>query len=268
MSEGLASRSNRIFYDDSGYYSYVLLNGSAIDFQLAQTFLANKYKILHWGKSYRPASNGLQYDWFMRISDSAGKHPPRDTVEKDLEYCGLRPEEVALISQGLEEDKQKVQEELHSYVNNFEPEIDERNQMISDLKRELVERKNEIGILKEENRALLQHQNARAMTEPVKESPQYLFQQILELLLPQVQFLGGAIGTLWHEIRNPLAVLEKLTDLGRLEAKRVHKAPDWLERHVEGDWRLYFRKNENAKYQVLISHKNTQEADIKWLNCQ
>ncbi len=272
MAEALASRSNQIFYDDSGYYSYILLNGSAVDLQSAQNFLVNKYyKVLLCGKSYRPASNGLQYDWYIRISDSAGKRPQRDTVEKDLEYFGLRPEDVAQITEELKEDKQKVQEELHSYVKNFEPELGERNQMISDLKRKLVERENEIAILKEEKiRALSQYQNARTIceTEPAKSS-QYRFQQILELLLPQVQFLGGSIDTLWREMQNPLAILEKLTDLGRLiEAKRVHKAPAWRETHVERDWRLYFRKSEGTNYQVLISHKNNQEVDIQWLNYQ
>jgi len=95
-----------------------------------------------------------------------------------------------------------------------------------------------------------------------------LFRETLSVLLPNIEFLGGSFDTLWREMQDPVGVLRDLTNLGQLKAKRVHSADEWLERRIGGEWRLYFRKCEDSKYQVLISHKNTKKAAIDWLKHQ
>jgi len=312
-------------------------------------------RVLLAGRSYRPASNGTQYQWYIRVSDETGKHPslkrieqilaarepvkdeefiPRDEelrklkaelAEKERQYLvaiehlksirkqnqelhgnyertqlelrkyqqkvndlesrllqiqetTLRPKDVAEIHQKyestikeLEQELGKKQADLDSWINNFEPEIDEREQKITALHGRVLKLQNQLAILEEEKKRLIvQHQDTRAIPaiELERENPEYLFREMLYVLLPSIEFLGGTMDTLWREMQNPIRTLEQLSILGQLKAKRVQKTKDWLERHIEGDWRLYFRKSEDSKYQVLISHKNTQEADIEWLMCQ
>ncbi|MGQ9814669.1 MAG: hypothetical protein ACUVR3_05895, partial [Candidatus Roseilinea sp.] len=192
-----------------------------------------------------------------------------------IQETTLRPEDVAEIHQKYEATIMKLrqelsekQTELDSWITNFEPEIHERDQKITALHSQILEFQNQIAVLKEEKeRLIVQYRDAQATRaiELERENPEYLFREMLNILLPNIEFLSGTLDILWREMQNPVRTLEQLTTLGQLKAKRVQKTKDWLERHIEGDWRLYFRKSEDSKYQVLISHKNTQEADIEWL---
>lgn len=125
--------------------------------------------------------------------------------------------------------------------------------------------------MEEEKRQLIdQFQETRVIreVEVEKGNPEYLFREVLSLLLPNVEFLAGSFDTLWREMQDPIGVLRDLTNLAELKARRVRRAEEWLEKHIEGEWRLYYRKCEDSKYQVFISHKNTQETDIDWLRRQ
>lgn len=356
VSTDLTLQRSQWFYDDSGYYSYVLLNVSEVEYSKVQQILKDSgLRVLLASRSYRPASNGVQYQWYIRVSDEAGKHPslkrieqvlaarepvkgeevvPKDEelrklkavlAEKERQYqvaigrlessrkqiqelhgnyertqleltkyqkkvndlesqllqiqeTTLKPEDVDAIHQKYESAIRELRQELgekqahlDSWMSNFEPEIHEREQKITALHGHIMELQNQIAILREEkDRLIVQFQDARATRaiELEREDPEYLFREMLHVLLPNIELLGGTTDTLWREMQNPIRTLEQLTNLGQLKAKRVQRTNDWLERHIEGDWRLYFRKSEDSKYQVLISHKNTQETDIKWLMLQ
>lgn len=364
MATEIQLRQSQWFYDDAGYYSYVLLNASEAQFKSIQQVLkSNGLRVLLAGKSYRPASNGVQYQWYIRVSDESGRHPTRERVrnilapyapveapptelkeltdrlavqeelrklkealsQKERRYqvvvqraeslhkrnqelrviyektqaelqeyrqkahrlelrlrqvqeAALKPEDVVQIRQDYEDTIQSLRQELErkeseltSWINNFEPEIQEREQRIADLENQLRALRNQLAIAEEEKRQLVdQFQEIRATQEVELEkgSPEYLFREMLGLLLPNIEFLAGSLDTLWREMQDPIGVLRVLTKLHELKAKRVQKAKEWLERHIEGEWRLYYRKCEGSKYQVFISHKNTQEADIDWLRRQ
>lgn len=366
MTTGIQLRQSQWFYDDAGYYSYVLLNAQEDQVKSIQQVLKNNgLRVLLTGRSYRPASNGVQYQWYIRVSDESGKHPTRERVrgicapyapplevppkelkeladrvstqEEDLrklrttlsekerlyqvmvqraeslrrqnqglqviyekiqaelqqyrqkvhhlelrlrqiQESALKPEDIAQLRQDYEDTIQSLRQELGrkeseltSWISDFEPGIQEREQRIADLEDQLLGLRNTIAILEEEKRQLIdQFQETRVIreVEVEKGNPEYLFREVLSLLLPNVEFLAGSFDTLWREMQDPIGVLRDLTNLAELKARRVRRAEEWLEKHIEGEWRLYYRKCEDSKYQVFISHKNTQETDIDWLRRQ
>lgn len=362
MATEIQLRQSQWFYDDAGYYSYILLNASGDQVKSIQQLLRNNgLRVLLDGKSYRPASNGVQYHWYIRVSDESGRHPTQERVRgiltpyvpaevplpelkeltdrvavqeeeirklkamlkekerlyqvvvqrlesvrkqkqelqaiyektqqehrqdvhrlelrlRQIQETALKPEDVAQLRQDYEDTIQSLKRELGrkdseltSWISNFEPEIQERDQRIADLENHLLDLRNTIAVAEEEKRLLVdQFQEIRTTREVELEkgNPEYLFREILALLLPNVEFLAGSFDTLWREMQDPVGILRDLTSLAELKAKRVRKAEEWMERHIEGEWRLYYRKCEDSRYQVLISHKNTQEADIDWLRRQ
>jgi len=197
---------------------------------------------------------------------------------REIQETALKPEDVAQLRQYYEDTIASLRQELGTkeseltlWIENFGPEIKEREQRIANLEHQLHDLQNKIAILKEEKRKLIdQFQEVRTMREVEVErgNPEYLFREMLSLLLPNIEFLAGSFDTLWREMRDPIGVLRYLINLAELKAKRVRRAEEWLEKHIEGEWRLYYRKYEDSKYQVFISHKNTQETDIDWLKRQ
>jgi hypothetical protein len=72
-----------LHYDDEGYYAYVLLNGDAKDKNDVINILeGNNIRCILSGQSYRPANNGKQYFWFIRIIDTSGKEARKPSQEK------------------------------------------------------------------------------------------------------------------------------------------------------------------------------------------
>jgi DNA repair exonuclease SbcCD ATPase subunit len=363
MPAEIQLRRSDWFYDDAGYYAYVLLNASEDQFKSIQQVLrSNGLRVLLAGKSYRAASNGVQYQWYIRVSDENGRHPARERVkgifapyttveaptelkelanrvtaqeekirnlnaalnEKDRLYkvvtqrlesvrrqnqelraihekdqaelqeyrekvqhlelrlrqiqeTALKPEDVARLRQDYEDTIQSLRQELRRkeselawWVDNFEPEIQEREQKITDLEKHLLDLQNTIAVMEENKRQLIDQFEKRVTREVglEKGDPEYLFRGMLSLFLPNIEFLAGSLDTLWREMQDPLDVLKVLANLPRLKAKRVQRAKEWLEIHIDSEWRLYYRQTEDARYQVLISHKNTQEGDIDWLRRQ
>jgi DNA repair exonuclease SbcCD ATPase subunit len=365
VATGIQLRQSQWFYDDAGYYSYVLLNASEDQFKSIQQVLrSNGLRVLLADKSYRPASNGVQYQWYIRVSDESGRRPTQERVRgilapyalaevpapelkelrdrvaaqeeeigklkatlnekerlyqvvvqrlesirkqnqelqaiyektqaelreyrqkvhrlelrlRQIQETALKPEDVAQLRQDYEDTIQSLKQELErkeseltSWISDFGPEIQEREQRIADLENQLLDLRNKIAVAEEEKKRLIDQFQERRATREVeleKGNPEYLFREMLALLLPNVEFLAGSFDTLWREMQDPIGVLRDLTGLAELKAKRVRRAEEWMERHIEGEWRLYYRKCEDSRYQVLISHKNAQEADIDWLRRQ
>jgi len=182
---------------------------------------------------------------------------------RQIQETALKPEDVTQIRQdyeyiiqALRQELEGKEKELASWISNFEPEVQEREQKITALRNQMRDLQNKIAIAEEEKTQLIdQIQEIRAAREvkPEKENPEYLFREALCVLLPNIEFLGGSFDTLWREMQNPIDVLEDLTNLGELKATRVQRANEWLERHIGTRWHLYFRRCEDSKYQVLIS---------------
>ncbi len=337
------------FYDDAGYYSYVLLNAPEELFKRVQQVLRSEgLRVPLAGRSYRPASNGVRYQWYIRVSDESGRHPDRKRINEILAGYAVREvrsvstepavrNRIAELEKEVERQKgvsqilaqrlgslrvayERSQQELQNYrerisyleqllsqiqkaaltsedatkirqhyertIQELKQEIERREQDLQNVRQELNEYlenfdlenrelRNRLAIVEGEKRQL-EEQLSNQVQEMRREQSQgsekgnaeQLFRELLGLFLPHVEFLDGALDTLWREMRDPIGVLADLTRLGDLKAKRVRNAEEWLERHIDDGWRLYFRKCENSKYQVLISHKNTQKADIAWLRRQ
>lgn len=360
MTTEIQLRQSQWFYDDTGYYSYVLLNASEDQLKdIQQVLMNNGLRVLRSGRSYRPASNSVQYQWYIRISDETGEHPSRQRVasifapfvpvevlpkelkeltdrvatqEKELgklrtalsekerlyqvevqqteslrrqnqelqaiykktqteiqEYrqkiqhlelrlseiqeTALKPEDVAQLRdyqekiESLTQELKKKESELSRWIETFEPEVKMREQKIAELERQLRDLQNKNAELEEEKKKFQEERTIREV-EVERGNPEYLFREMLSLLLSNIMFLRGSVDILWREIQDPIDVLRDLTNLDKLKAKRVRGTKKWLEKHIECDLRLYYRQYEDSKYQVLISYKSTQEKDIDWLRCQ
>lgn len=344
------------FFDNKGYYAYVLLNASEEWFKKIQQVLkSNGLRVSLAGKSYRPASNGVQYQWYIRVADEDGKHPQYDRIQTILSSYEIpkineavtgtetriaayeieikklkaflvdREQRLTLarrqyqelqanygrIKQDIENYRQRVRDleaqliqiqesvpkpevdrirheydevlhalrqelaekekelaekdkDLASWIDNFEPEIRDRDERIRELE-------NQIASLEKDKEDLLdQMQKIREIkvNESGPERPEYIFKEIIHILLPNVELLGGTFDTLWYEMKDPLKVIRTLPQINQLKGKRIQKTRDWLEKHIDEDWRLYYRNCGNSQYQVYISHKKNQKMDIEWLCLQ
>ncbi len=76
------------FYDNTGYYAYVLVNATADELEhIKNTLVQNGIKVSHSGKSYRPPNTrnplarGRQYGWFLRVHTSNGDKPPLGIID-------------------------------------------------------------------------------------------------------------------------------------------------------------------------------------------
>ncbi len=84
------------YYDDSGYHSYVLLNGTLEDRQRVMGFLmAAGLQVRQVGPSRRPADNGQQYRWYIRVLDENGEHPKPERIEVVLASLSAATEPTA-----------------------------------------------------------------------------------------------------------------------------------------------------------------------------
>jgi len=81
-------------FDTSGYYTYLLLDGSSHLFETMQERLGEAgFLISQSGRSFRPAGNGRQYDWYIRLraSDDDYFRIQRILNESSQQRYTLRP---------------------------------------------------------------------------------------------------------------------------------------------------------------------------------
>jgi hypothetical protein len=77
------------YYDDSAYYSYVLLNAEDAQLDAVKNALREKKLCQFGGRSYRPADNGAKFRWFIRI---------RATPSQELDRNALREQVASVLS--------------------------------------------------------------------------------------------------------------------------------------------------------------------------
>ena len=100
-------------YDDSGYYGYILFSGTNAELHqllkdLGRGDQAHGFGWHRWGRSFRPANNGIVYDYYIRLRSKTEVKPSRDVVDEFLRNT-LPPRDQALIpsEQALEEHKRE-----------------------------------------------------------------------------------------------------------------------------------------------------------------
>ena len=140
----MSSKQQTWFYDIDVYYDYVLLNTSFNVFEKIQNALRKDgVRVLKAAKSFRPASNDIQYNWYIRIEDENSETPSRERVETivhsviDIDAIGWKSQ-IVLLQTKIDE----LQDSLNQRNNEFEKvssQLDfakkERNQFSVRLKR-------------------------------------------------------------------------------------------------------------------------------------
>jgi DNA repair exonuclease SbcCD ATPase subunit len=122
------------FYDDREYYNYVLLNGSEdVYAKVQQALKANKVRVLKAAASFRPASNGIQYKWYIRIEGENFKPPTREQIKSIVE--GVLTPEVKVVAEQLPVVLQTQINSLNSDIKKLQSELVQKNKEIENAKR-------------------------------------------------------------------------------------------------------------------------------------
>lgn len=98
-------------YDDSGYYGYILFSGTNAELHdllkaLGRGEKPHGFGWHRWGRSFRPANNGVVYDFYIRLRSKTGEKPSEDSVDAFLKKV-LSPREILTG----EADRQQTEED-------------------------------------------------------------------------------------------------------------------------------------------------------------
>jgi hypothetical protein len=98
------SSATQWHFDESGYYAYVMVDGSqdVVD-GMKQALDDHGIEVMLSGQSYRPADNGRQYGWYLRVASAdSGRKPSKMQIEKILGIKPLpAPEEIEYLQSEL-----------------------------------------------------------------------------------------------------------------------------------------------------------------------
>lgn len=97
--------------NDGAVYLFISCDEAMLN-QLNDQFLSHQMKWTRSGLSYRPASNGMQYKWYVRF----------EGIKKELVDRFLR-QELSIIPH-----QERIRKELDDYIQAFDPEIKEIKQ--------------------------------------------------------------------------------------------------------------------------------------------
>ncbi len=91
-------RTETFYYDNSGYYGYVLFSGTNAELHgllnaLGRGDKEHGFGWHRWGRSFRPADNGTVYDYYIRLRSKTGTKPAPGVVEAFLKEA-LPPRET------------------------------------------------------------------------------------------------------------------------------------------------------------------------------
>lgn len=172
------TRKSDWFYDDREYYNYVLLNATQdVCAKVEQALKSNGVKVLKSAASFRPASNGIQYKWYIRVEGENFKSPSKEQIKSVIERV--------LISEIQTQSKQtpvvrpeKIDDSLNVEIKNLQIIIDQKNQELKSVSSELT--------LLEKQKKLLQEKfdNSEINLQQSRKTIEELRQQIIGLFKP------------------------------------------------------------------------------------
>ena len=123
------------FYDNESYYNYVLVNCSEDVFHDIVSALENAdIDVLKAASSFRPASNGYKYDWYIRIGG-------------DPSYYDILPIVEGVLLSDSKRTSQKHTEarptttNLQLKISQLQGQVKQKDQEISQLSNDLVQAK-------------------------------------------------------------------------------------------------------------------------------
>ena len=152
----------------------------------------------------------------------------------------------------LEEKYEKIVE--HEYVELQEEEID----VLKTMNQRLDKKVKSLEKREEKAKRILNRYSNQ-------------FRNIIEVVLPDVEFLDGSLDILESEMEdftNPIDKIIKINTDHQFKGKKIMTLDKWWEVHFNtgqrDDGRLYFYRNSN-KLTVLVSFKKDQKRDILFL---
>jgi len=119
------------FYDHQEYYNYVLLNASQdVCSKVQQTLSLNNIEVLKAAPSFRPASNGIQYKWYIRIEGENFKSPTSEKIKSIVEGVLISGIQI-LREQPQSQERNNL---LTVNIDELQKEINQKNKEIVNAK--------------------------------------------------------------------------------------------------------------------------------------
>ena len=266
-------------YDDSGYYAYILLkcDKPVLENIVQRLTPPKRVKPFH-GKSSKPANDGKQYDWFIRIGIPSSlpenivyrldnfffKNYGVHSYEKQQDLA--QKERQQLLSQI--ELARRQQQEAEEY-KELSLSLDEENQQ---LRLKLTDFSQKSLLLESELRStqeqLIQQgeqlQKMQQLAKNTKAKRSALLQTVFNQLLPGLKFEKDSLDFLFYadHLESILPVLYELQNNPEMAGgTKVKARQGWKELRPGYDMRLYYAIADGT-VNVLISPKKRQEIDI------
>jgi len=165
------------FYDDREYYNYVLLNSSQEIYLKVQNSLSlHDIRVLKAAASFRPASNGIQYKWYIRIEGKNNKPPSREQIKSILDEVFIT--EVKQVPQPIP-PKETPELALKVKIAELEKNIEQKAKEFDSVNSKLTRFEKEKKLLQS------QLKTAKADLEQSQQEVEKLNQQIIGLFKPQ-----------------------------------------------------------------------------------
>lgn len=218
-----------IYYDGSGYYAYLMLNGDRQYLEEVINLLPDRrLQCLHSGRSHRIAGDGRQYLWFIRVANAYGGRPNENHIRDfagdiRLNILEKQRQEAAAIKQRAEtlaSEKAKVEtrlEQLRAHLETIQAQSEKTRTNLETTREQLQiirdERHNQLDLLTEESgRLQLENdsylQEIRALSSEVNDLTQLLemsdeetknLEQKLQIFTSEKQMLQAQISQLEQE---------------------------------------------------------------------
>jgi hypothetical protein len=272
--------------------AYVLLSGPSLSCENAAATLKDSgYDVIRTGRYLGDPVDGLEADWFIRITKPKGQESLSAFLTEVLagQAIGVHSHETlgeyrARLIAGelasvkareavLRAEVARLKLEL-THVGQTQTEIDELRTAI-ELERSLRQEADLAAF------AAAQLANEAHADRPVAPPGklQNEIEVVLETLLPGVRLMRDSLIVIAAEFSNRRALYRGLAELriadGRLPPtwKKLKGLDAWWERHMsdgqDDAGRVYARLgNSDRVWDVLISHKSEQSRDISWLSRQ
>ncbi len=238
--EGMSEEMH--YYADVGTegVTYVMVDcDEAVLNQLCTALTDAGFKCTRTGLAHRPAPNGRQYRWYLRLEGDI-------TTEEIDEFFLSAPGEWT----GTLED----------WMAQFDSET-------VGLKAEKEQLAEQVGLLeaglKEARRLEDRARSSKALESQLID--------VVDVLLPEVEFLKDSRKVVLRELSSFKPVFAELHAIATepvVKGQAVEGASGWRERHFntgqKDDGRLYY-KRQDGKWLVLVSFKSSQKHDMRWL---
>ncbi len=268
----------RVVAEPGASDAYVFLDGpaSARDRMLAAMAAAALQPVRSG-----PNMSGMPGDWFIRVQGwseraeqaladrlgAAAAHSAEDPARLRERLVQERFEQVAAERDALRQGLSAIREQLARAMDKVESSDAARAALQGELQR-LMER-----VEAPPERAHAEPAPPRSATAAVDRE----VATVMEHLLPRIDLVRDSLKLVCIELADRRGLWRGLAELDRAERgtpaawKTVRGADGWIERHFsngqDNQGRLYAR-HDAARWQVLVSHKQEQPSDMRWLRQQ